>query len=649
MNRVLIAGVGVLLFLRPADAPSCGPFFPESVFTPTDHPAAPDFAGRGLGIIFPSFWRRHLVVAFRVLNELPLTAIEKGDVGPVTTPVPPSPPDPQQVWEAAKGKIIASQGNQLTIYRDIKGGDFSFYDNCLGDALLTAAKTLEDRAARFGPASSGVKSWLAAQEIVFSNCEKGQAIPTAEPGLPPMLRADRDYQIAAAYFYSEDFDEARRRFQAIARDASSPWRETAPYLAARCLIRKASLGTDKSFFVQAKQELDAIGTPAARSLSQYVEARGNPLAAIERVAAELETPAAQDRFWRNSIDYTVLMDRFTAPPGTSRSPMTDWIVTYQDSSEEARAHALERWQTVKSEAWLIVAMSKAKASHPNWREFIATTDQAPRMSPAYATLLHHRFRLLLDAGEKDRVRTELDDLLARIPNNMPDSAINHFRSVRMELARGFDEFIRFAPRVDLGDNTTSDAFDGDSTRVFNYGLPLAMLRQVSATQSVPAGLRTKVRRVVETRAALLGGLTFDAAYRMLKLPGSPVMLVAGADPRIKEMELIDSYRNNWWCQASENEKPEPPAFLTAAQRAEFESEWKLLQARPIAAVALGRVAIDYARTHRADPRSPEALYLTVRATRYSCDGTSSISAEAFRLLHRLWPGSEWAKKTPYYY
>jgi outer membrane protein assembly factor BamD (BamD/ComL family) len=73
---------------------------------------------------------------------------------------------------------------------------------------------------------------------------------------------------------------------------------------------------------------------------------------------------------------------------------------------------------------------------------------------------------------------------------------------------------------------------------------------------------------------------------------------------------------------------------------------------------IGQRVLEWAKGHPADPDVPEALYLTVRATRYgnaktvqNPDNTSysPTSKAAFQLLHRNYPKSEWAAKTPYYY
>ena len=53
------------------------------------------------------------------------------------------------------------------------------------------------------------------------------------------MKADRAYQIAAAEFYAGKFDDARQAFEAIGKDASSPWQGISRYLEARCLVRQA--------------------------------------------------------------------------------------------------------------------------------------------------------------------------------------------------------------------------------------------------------------------------------------------------------------------------------------------------------------------------------------------------------------------------
>src|SRR5581483_8624537 len=77
----------------------------------------------------------------------------------------------------------------------------------------------------------------------------------------------------------------------------------------------------------------------------------------------------------------------------------------------------------------------------------------------------------------------------------------------------------------------------------------------------------------------------------------------------------------------------------------------LILARTTAPNYLGRSVIAWAKEHPSDARSPEALHLTVRATRYGCtnDESRDYSYGAFQLLDKKYPENEWTKKTPFWF
>src|SRR5262249_20214909 len=121
---------------------------------------------------------------------------------------------------------------------------YELFLNCPEDAFKTAEKTLDARRQEYGVQSTEVRAWVAAQDQVFANCEgKAQNIPPVLESSDPLLRADRNYQTAAALFYSRRFDEAAAAFQAIAKDNRSPWAPYGNYLSARAMVRKAALST----------------------------------------------------------------------------------------------------------------------------------------------------------------------------------------------------------------------------------------------------------------------------------------------------------------------------------------------------------------------------------------------------------------------
>jgi hypothetical protein len=69
---------------------------------------------------------------------------------------------------------------------------------------------------------------------------------------------------------------------------------------------------------------------------------------------------------------------------------------------------------------------------------------------------------------------------------------------------------------------------------------------------------------------------------------------------------------------------------------------------PPGTVSVWEETLAYARAHPRDPRSPEALYWLIRIARWGGNHDHS-GRRAFQLLHRRYPGSSWARRSPFYY
>lgn len=216
----------------------CGPWLPVAYFTFARHPSDPRYFDGDLGILQPTYWRIYLYTAYRYLTE--------SDLKPVATSPPAAsrlekPTNWAETWLSARKKVKPEgAAPQIAVFRELP--PYQSYLNYPDDAFRNAVETLESRVTQFGAESKAVHDWLEAQDLVFSNHSVEKHIPAAaSKDLPLLIQRDRDYQIAAATFYAEEFDDAERRFRAIAHDLDSPWRTWAPYLAARCLVRKAAL------------------------------------------------------------------------------------------------------------------------------------------------------------------------------------------------------------------------------------------------------------------------------------------------------------------------------------------------------------------------------------------------------------------------
>ena len=373
MKRPFLLLLISLIAFTPADAPSCGPFFQFAFFDPPSRPAGGLRGGVDgrLGVIKGTYWLEFLIPAWRDLDGKPIKFDSKAssdspEIGDWSD------------WERARSQMGAMPIKPIDGFDRVPGDNWATYLDCPPAAFGNAARTLNDRIARFGGDHAGVKAWVRAQDVVFANCEGGTLLPEpAEPGLPDMLAADRRYQIAAAHFYAARFDEARSAFLAIAQDKASPWRNTGPYLAARCLIRKGTLQPPKdaqfnaAVLEQAEGELRAI---ASRNLDQsvrrwatesirFVAARLRPGDVLVELATELSDPKNDGSFAGNQFEFDLLWTASgRAQEGKGKSEMLDWLLAMRKRLD--RNAVLQRWGAHKTAPWLVAALGVVEPSDP---------------------------------------------------------------------------------------------------------------------------------------------------------------------------------------------------------------------------------------------------------------------------------------------
>lgn len=542
----------VMLAARPSVA--CGPFSLDAVFTFTAHPEFPleKFAAGELGVIQPRYARSYLFVAYRQLSgngfnaeeQKALLALWKERLEFTWPDYDEEWPKP---WITARQKVPGlGAAPKISAYRHReKPNEYETYLNCQKDAFETAASVLDQRIKKFGQDSVAVRDWVAGQDQVFANCAEGQVIPPAAPAdADPLLRADRAYQIAASNFYSGSFDDAKIQFEAISRDSSSPWRQTAAYLIARSLLRDASLGPAEKkveSLTEAEAQLRKILNdpgftpvqPAAARLLNIVRLRLHPDTKLHELAKSLlkkNNETLKQDLW----DYTVLVDQFAGDDSTDKKKLlaaalrtddlTDWIDTMATPGTEAFEHSLQRWRETGSIPWLVASLSKIKANNPEATALISAAERLDQSSPAYVSTSFHEVRLALEAGKSAEARAQLDDLLNRHRGRLPASSLNLFLSLRMRLAKNLQEFLTYAQRLpagfswnederemaaDLGEDSELKAivgrtlFDLDATRSLNEQFPLSVLQQAAESKALPEHLRRDVTQAAWLRAVLL--------------------------------------------------------------------------------------------------------------------------------------------------
>jgi len=323
-RALAIALVALVLLNYAAPAVGCGPWPTEPIFVFKESPDLPfsDFTAGKIGIVRPSLGRKTLVIAYRYLNGGSFTGDEQQQLLQALKGTAPEEDSIEAVkaWVKARQELLGDDQKLPQIYTEReKGGTYDFFPNCTSNAFEVATATLKDRAASYGADSASVKLWLETQDTVFENCSIGSHVPPALGNdSPTWLRKDRAYQIAASYFYSLNFNEARNRFEQIAADNDSPWRDLAAYLIGRTLVRQASLAEDptkkREIYEQAETQLQLLIAAggkfanASQKLLGLVKYHSHPEGRVVELG-QLLAAGSDDNLRQDLIDYVWLLDK----------------------------------------------------------------------------------------------------------------------------------------------------------------------------------------------------------------------------------------------------------------------------------------------------------------------------------------------------
>ena len=258
--------------------------------------------------------------------------------------------------------------------------------------------------------------------------------PTS-PSSPTWLQNDREYQTAAAYFYTDKYPEARSEFKKIAADSDSSWKNTAKFVAARTLIRESSfIDTDKDsdgskarakkeLLEKAQTQLETIlEEPSMREFHKsaarligLVKFRKDGAARREELAGVLANSGKNENIFNDLTDYIWLLDKperkayavgdeidskeaaakgveyydyelkiRDLPVETRTSDLSDWLYTYQ--ATDGFDHAFEKWKDAGESHWYVATISKATAASSGLDDLLGSASNIKRGSPAFATV-----------------------------------------------------------------------------------------------------------------------------------------------------------------------------------------------------------------------------------------------------------------------
>ncbi len=561
---------------------ACGPFYDEAVFSATVHPDLPFrlYAEGNLALVEPTFARSYLVVAYRYLNGKPLSSSEREQIlnfwrfrlGDASSSDSDNAVD---LWLTTRNKALgvkpADSSDRLYPYRSAgTNDDYNPYLNCNDDAFKQAVKTLQEKVAKYGAGSAAVKEWLSAQDSVFCHCSAPQydyktKAQGKEPPLPSPAAADaseevkreRAYQIASANFYAKNFDEAAKQFGAIALDSASPYQKISAYLVARCLIRKATVSTNKgidqvALLAAHNKLLELQADPAMVSMKEGIEGllnfvglRLDPAVTLQQLSKKIA--AGDSSLYQDMDGYIYILDSAfkedSEEPSTTHTvddaklaaamhgdDMTDWIWTFSTNDKASLEHALSRYREKKNDGWLLCVGSKLTGKEAYAGEILEALAKIDKASPAYVTAMSQRARVLTAQGQNDQAVSAIDNALsvAKAP-----SAMNALNLQKLMLSKSLEQMITLSyrsPALIVGDaesqtlssewqkldqNQSQKKTDGKSyptlaamlrpegAVAINQRLPLSLFLQAAQSQQVPAALRKDIAQAVFCRSVLL--------------------------------------------------------------------------------------------------------------------------------------------------
>jgi hypothetical protein len=543
-------------------ASACAPDFARAVFSYVRHPDLPrtEFIDGRLGVLQPTFARSYLVIAYRYFNGMGMSRGEREQARDYykdreTGRWDRTGTDWPARWRAVRAQIKSPAPPQTTL---ITGGQLA-YDpethnfslNCADGAFRIAVQTLEARRSRFGAQSPALREWVAAQDAVFANCDrKAASAPQPAPAdAPALIRADREYQIAAAHFYAGDDDTALREFRHIARDHASPWSTISRYLVVRTMFRmtdaeKSAAQAGEQLHTEAQAILADSRLASIHGMTwnilERANIRGTDQVWFRSLARLLSTKGQDDGLREELWNYTDMYDHVigAADPNAiwreSNAPaadvsrfrdadLTDWIFSFQARDSAVFAHSVARWQQTRSTAWLVAALGHAGAKQAKEDGLLDAAATVPQGSAGYLTARFQLFRMELELGDRSEARGALDALLSGSALNGLPSSTNLFRGLRMLAAPTLNDFVAFATRIpvmitfhgnfaeapgyyDEGYSRpleTGALLDIDATRALNRKTPFRVLKEVAVGSRLPAELRREALLTAFTRGLML--------------------------------------------------------------------------------------------------------------------------------------------------
>ncbi len=540
-----------------------------------------------LGVVLPTYERAYLYTAWRSvalgatgLTSVPnpkgalATLIQRRQGGGWSSHAP-----DREVYGAWRDAVALALKREMSPPRN-KDLVLESYLNCPAASYTFATNMLTALVKRPDATPARLEAWVSAQRQVFKACGDdpeaqrrgyGQPKPVvALPEVPPATEAlywrqMREYQLASAALYGEDYARSGALFAKIGATDKHPMQPWGAYLSLRSQARAALFvpGPDEARW-KAQQE-EASESPAAAALRAAARQQKMDAiqASIDRIVAD---PALKDRHEDSRVigrsmlarltpeprfahlskllddpqanpyvddhlgDWAVLADQLLATGADTSMALrktvsfVDWIQSVQcrDVGASAncageRAHAAELWarhlkkgNAPQARVWLMATAMLSTTLAPEMEKAIL---QVQPEAPEYATLrlaLARHYRL---SQQPEKARAVID---AALTNRESNSARNLFLQERFATATTTSEAAASLMRTengsfdaDTGEQAKSapqrpETVAADGQRWLNSGLAAADLYALGADTRLPQTLRARIGVAAWMRFDLLG-------------------------------------------------------------------------------------------------------------------------------------------------
>ncbi len=376
--------------------------------------------------------------------------------------------------------------------------------------------------------------------------------------------------------------------------------------------------------------------------------------------------------------------------------------------KQAMQVARKFWAKKREPHWLMPLLSNAKVGELTPDE-IKAASSVPNSSPAYQTLQFHLTRLLIVENKLDQADAQVN--LALASTNLLASTRNRWLRMKLATAKTQEEFLQAGKRQAVEKEISFDEdtrqpkdkqpnSENDFIRHLLQHFPIAQLKQaLPATKEINFPLwytwrdstTPELAVAIWTRAVLLGdyatadevtdqvlagrekgAATTKHLYQRFKDAKDAkgkrdaALLIFINAPELQPYTILPDGKGLYWgCAANwttdfmQEADLAVPNFMSKEARATMQKEQKKLLALPIRSEYLAPQLFEYAKSNPEDPEVPKALHFLVASTRLECPSGPFIqrdeklkppySKQAFQLLHKKYPKSEWAQKTKYFF